>query len=114
MKRERQNLKAPDCFNARNTACQKGCCDVTPSSSARCAMEVERSVLKKLASVLVSSLMLLTIASAAHAQPRPNPPGKLVNLGGHRLHVNCTGSGSPTVVVENGLGDFSLDWVLVQ
>jgi pimeloyl-ACP methyl ester carboxylesterase len=37
-----------------------------------------------------------------------------VDLGGHRLHVNCTGKGSPTVVVENGLGDFSFDWVLVQ
>jgi len=44
----------------------------------------------------------------------PDPPGKLVDLGGHRLHVDCTGSGAPTVVVENGLGDFSFDWVLVQ
>jgi pimeloyl-ACP methyl ester carboxylesterase len=38
----------------------------------------------------------------------------MVDLGGHRLHVNCSGSGEPTVVVENGLGDFSFDWVLVQ
>ena len=44
----------------------------------------------------------------------PKPPGKLVDLGGHRIHVNCTGKGSPTVVVENGLGDFSFDWILVQ
>jgi len=44
----------------------------------------------------------------------PAPPGKLVDLGGHRLHVYCTGSGSPVVVVENGLGDFSFDWTLVQ
>lgn len=44
----------------------------------------------------------------------PKPLGTLVDLGGHRLHVNCTGKGSPTVVVENGLGDFSFDWVLVQ
>ena len=42
------------------------------------------------------------------------PPGKLVELSGHRLHVNCSGQGSPTVVVENGLGDFSFDWALVQ
>jgi len=42
------------------------------------------------------------------------PPGKLVDLGGHKLHVHCTGTGSPTVVVENGLGDFSVDWALVQ
>jgi len=44
----------------------------------------------------------------------PEPPGKLVDLGAHRLHVYCTGSGAPTVVVENGLGDFSFDWALVQ
>src|SRR4029077_7273056 len=30
-----------------------------------------------------------------------------------KLHLNCQGSGRPTVVVENGLGDFSFDWVLV-
>jgi pimeloyl-ACP methyl ester carboxylesterase len=44
----------------------------------------------------------------------PKPPGKLVDLGGHRLHVRCTGRGAPTVVVENGLRDFSFDWVLVE
>lgn len=56
------------------------------------------------------------IAVTAAGQPAftPKPPGKLVDLGGHRLHVNCTGKGSPTVVVENGFGDFSFDWVLVQ
>jgi pimeloyl-ACP methyl ester carboxylesterase len=43
-----------------------------------------------------------------------SPPGKLVDLGGHRLHVHCSGTGSPAVVIENGLGDFSSDWVLVQ
>lgn len=48
------------------------------------------------------------------ASATPPAPGKMVDLGGHRLHVRCTGSGSPTVVVENGLGDFSFDWALVQ
>lgn len=54
--------------------------------------------------------MCLVIAATSE----PKRPGKLVNLGGHRLHVNCTGKGGPTVVVENGLGDFSFDWILVQ
>jgi pimeloyl-ACP methyl ester carboxylesterase len=44
----------------------------------------------------------------------PTAPGKLVDLGGHQLHMHCSGSGSPVVVVENGLGDFSFDWSLVQ
>ena len=50
----------------------------------------------------------------AAAGSEPKPPGKLVDLGGHRLHLNCSGQGAPTVVVENGLGDFSFDWFLVQ
>ena len=57
--------------------------------------------------------VVLAIAVACWGEA-PAPPGKLVELGGHRLHVNCSGKGSPTVVVENGLGDFSFDWVLVQ
>lgn len=32
-------------------------------------------------------------------------PGRLVSVGDHRLHINCTGSGSPTVVLEAGLGE---------
>jgi pimeloyl-ACP methyl ester carboxylesterase len=58
----------------------------------------------------------MPIVSALGAGPasRPAPPGRLVDLGGHKLHVNCTGKGSPTAVVENGLGDFSFDWILVQ
>jgi pimeloyl-ACP methyl ester carboxylesterase len=44
----------------------------------------------------------------------PKPVGRLIDLGGHRLHLNCTGQGRPTVVIETGLGDFSFDWILVQ
>lgn len=50
----------------------------------------------------------------AAAAPEPQAPGKLVDLDGHHLHVNCTGKGYPTVVIESGLGDFSFDWILVQ
>ena len=42
------------------------------------------------------------------------PVGKLVDVGGHRLHVHTTGRGSPTVVLEAGGGSWSLDWSLVQ
>jgi pimeloyl-ACP methyl ester carboxylesterase len=35
-------------------------------------------------------------------------PGELVSVGDHRLHLYCTGSGSPTVILEAGLGDFSV------
>ncbi len=42
------------------------------------------------------------------------PPGQLVDIGGHRLHLHCVGQGSPTVVLDAGLGAFSLDWGAVQ
>jgi pimeloyl-ACP methyl ester carboxylesterase len=42
------------------------------------------------------------------------PPGQLIDVGGYRLHIHCTGNGSPTVILESGLGGTSLDWSLVQ
>lgn len=61
--------------------------------------------------IAICAPLVPTLTSAASA---PTAPGKLVDLGGHKLHVNCIGSGSPTVVIEVGLGDFSFDWILVQ
>jgi len=66
---------------------------------------------------MLSFLVLLLVNAALTVSTpaaEPKSPGKLVDLGGHRLHLNCTGKGNPTVVVENGLGDFSIDWILVQ
>jgi len=63
---------------------------------------------------LKTSLAALVLVTATVSAETPKPPGKMVDVGGHRLHVNCSGQGHPTVVVENGLGDFSFDWVLVQ
>ena len=49
------------------------------------------------------------LAEAADAKTYP-PPGQLVDVGGYRLHINCTGSGSPTVVIVAGAGDWSTTW----
>src|SRR5689334_15205133 len=53
------------------------------------------------------------IAARGDAQTYP-PPGRLVDIGGYRLHIQCVGTGSPTVVLDAGLGRTSLDWSLVQ
>lgn len=53
------------------------------------------------------------IAEAADAKAYP-PPGQLVDVGGYRLHINCTGTGSPTVVIDSGQGDWSTSWGVVQ
>ena len=40
-------------------------------------------------------------------------PGRLVDVGGRRLHLNCVGSGAPTVVLFPGAGDLSsvMTWI---
>lgn len=42
------------------------------------------------------------------------PPGTLVDIGSHKLHLHCMGTGNPTVLFEAGAGDFSTRWSLVQ
>jgi pimeloyl-ACP methyl ester carboxylesterase len=42
------------------------------------------------------------------------PPGHLVDIGGYRLHLWCTGDGLPAVILDNGLGGSSAGWGLVQ
>ncbi len=41
-------------------------------------------------------------------------PGTLYDVGGRRLHLDCTGTGSPTVVLENGLGSTSSNWARIS
>jgi pimeloyl-ACP methyl ester carboxylesterase len=41
-------------------------------------------------------------------------PGQLVDVGGHRLHLNCAGSGTPTVILESGLGETSAYWARIS
>ena len=59
-------------------------------------------------------LMLLgafyeSVAEARDVRAYP-PPGQMVDVGGYRLHINCVGTGSPTVVIEAGQGDWSASW----
>jgi len=73
---------------------------------------------------ILSLLVLLVVAAAAgfvyeniseQRDRRFNPmPGKLVDVGGRKMHIDCTGEGSPTVVLDSGLGDTFLSWHRVQ
>ena len=42
------------------------------------------------------------------------PPGQLVDIGGYRLHLWCTGDGAPAVILDTGLGGSSADWGYVH
>src|SRR4030095_13731533 len=45
---------------------------------------------------------------------RTPPPGRLVTVGDHRLHLRCDGEGGPSVIFDAALGGSSLSWSLVQ
>jgi pimeloyl-ACP methyl ester carboxylesterase len=45
---------------------------------------------------------------------QPPPLGRMIDVGGRKLHLYCTGSGSPAVILMAGGGAFSVDWALVQ
>ena len=77
--------------------------------------------------IVRGSLVLLGIAAlvatsgsvyqiwATAADMRTHPaPGRLIDVDGLRYHLNCMGIGSPTVILEAGLGESSLSWYPVQ
>ncbi len=87
--------------------------------------DASRSLLRILRYVLALEVLVLIILAFTgflyerRARDRDlriyHPPGKLVDIGGYRLHISCEGSGSgPTVVLEYGHQASYLDWYLVQ
>jgi pimeloyl-ACP methyl ester carboxylesterase len=85
-------------------------------------VQMRRSVTGKSRWVLTPVIAVLVLASLGatydnlvrtgdHAASAA--PGKLYDVGGHRLHLDCHGQGSPTVVLSNGLGGVSAAWVRI-
>jgi pimeloyl-ACP methyl ester carboxylesterase len=70
---------------------------------------------------LVAVLLLLGFVGAVYqavttwrARQANPPPGEMVDVGGHELHIDCAGRGSPVVVLEAASGATSAQWVRVQ
>jgi len=61
-------------------------------------------------------LSISLVGFALTAGPLSAPPlvGRMVDLGGYRLHLDCAGKGKTTVVLSVGAGAFATDWALVQ
>ena len=81
------------------------------------------SGVRTLHALFIGILLLVVLLTAISApltscqsvdQAPPQAPGQLIDLGGRKLHLYCTGSGPPTVILEAGAGSFSTDWVLIQ
>lgn len=77
-----------------------------------------RQALKAVSLSLLGLAALAGLGAAGQSwltsRARPAPPGKLVVVGDHRLHLNCQGDGQPLVLLESGLSGWSQDWARVQ
>ena len=76
-------------------------------------------MLGKVARYLPAMLLIgiSAVAQTPSTVPPLPPPGRLIDVGGWKLHLNCTGEGRAsqgTVILESGAGDFSVEWSLVQ
>ena len=62
---------------------------------------------------LLAAGVLYQRAGLARQRRKFAPPGQLIDVGGHRLHATCRGTGSPIVLFESGIAASSLSWSLV-
>lgn len=54
-------------------------------------------------------------ANSTRSDRRAHPmPGRLVDVGGYRMHIDCSGEGSPAVILDSGMGDGFTSWRKVQ
>ncbi len=71
------------------------------------------------ARALAAALLVLTLGQPARGSVSDDAslyarPGKLVSVGGRELNMYCMGSGTPTVVLDAGLGDWAPAWIATQ
>ncbi|MEE8320926.1 MAG: hypothetical protein V3R68_03680, partial [Gammaproteobacteria bacterium] len=62
---------------------------------------------------IIQLILLLSLSQVSYAEDNLYP-GYLVDIGTHRLHIHCTGNKSPSVIIDSGLGGFSLEWWQIQ
>ena len=61
----------------------------------------------------VAGMIYENIAEARDRRFNPMV-GKLVNVAGNKMHIDCSGEGEPTVILDAGLGDAYTSWRKVQ
>src|SRR5580700_2888226 len=60
-----------------------------------------------------AGILYQSVASTFDRRAHPMP-GELIDVGGYKMHVDCTGQGAPAVILESGLGDSFFSWQKVQ
>lgn len=88
----------------------------TPQPSATSHRWFRRIVLGMLAIALTLGLLGMIYENISEARDRRFNPmvGRLVNVGGNKMHIDCSGEGDPTVILDAGLGDAYTSWHKVQ
>jgi pimeloyl-ACP methyl ester carboxylesterase len=76
---------------------------------------------------ILGAALLLSFGDIVRAQPEPAPvvaedqrilpyvkPGQLVDIGGRRINLHCTGTGGPTIILMAGIFSWSVVWYKTQ
>jgi pimeloyl-ACP methyl ester carboxylesterase len=66
-----------------------------------------------IAAIIILGISFQTIASEIDRRSYM-PPGDMIDVDGHQMHLYCTGEGSPTIILEAGAYSFSPQWYWVQ
>jgi pimeloyl-ACP methyl ester carboxylesterase len=90
--------------------------DNTASQSTSSHPVFRRTLLLLLAFVLILAAAGFFYENISEARDRRFNPmeGRLVDVGGRKMHIDCTGDGNPTVILDSGLGESYLSWRKVQ
>jgi pimeloyl-ACP methyl ester carboxylesterase len=74
--------------------------------------------------IILAIVVLIAVAAGSgaafnafathHYRALHRAPGSLYLVDGYKMHLHCTGEGSPAIVLDAGLGDDSLIWAKVQ
>jgi pimeloyl-ACP methyl ester carboxylesterase len=86
------------------------------SASSRIVRYVVRGIVGLIALVIVAVGISAAYNAWAfhHARAAAGIAGKLYMVNGKNMHIYCTGQGSPTIVLEDGLGNNWTIWAKVQ
>ncbi len=63
--------------------------------------------------LLLAAVRGSAVLASSLLEKRYPPPGKLISVGDHKLQLYCMGHGSPTIVIEPGMGTDWVAWRLV-
>jgi pimeloyl-ACP methyl ester carboxylesterase len=83
-----------------------------PSSFAKSPIQRIQTQLRSVFLLCLMGLMFPPVI--ARADEAFEPPGQRYPVYDTTLHIVCMGTGSPTIVLEAGLGGNYLDWTLIQ